>query len=139
MEQPTHSYFESLKNLVYKTLRCISSERLEYNPQRSLWEIHGTLGGFDIFMKEVFIRKGRMYSYYVIREGEVAVGFDNYPDRQALQQKYGKKFTSHIDELIPHRHGQNKTDCELTGEMTVEKFLKYLSDELLPMNLNGIK
>ncbi|MGE0083321.1 MAG: hypothetical protein AB7S75_02765 [Desulfococcaceae bacterium] len=131
MGQPIQSYFESLKNIVRKTLSYVSFERVEYNPQRALWEIHGTLGVCSIFMKEVFIRKGRMYSYYVIREGEVAFGFDNYPDRQALQQKYGKEFTYHIDELIPHRHGQNKVSCELTGEMTVEKFLKYLCDEYL--------
>ena len=47
-------------------------------------------------------------------------------NRKALQLKYGLGFTSHLDELIPHRHDKNKTILELTEDMTVEKFLKSL-------------
>jgi hypothetical protein len=54
------------------------------------------------------------------------VGFDNYPDRRALQQKYGQNYKAYLSELIPHKHGPGKTTLELTVEMTMEQFLNYL-------------
>jgi len=126
MDQPTRRYFETLTDLIGKALDNIRLNQIESDSRRTLWELHGSLRESDIFIKEVFIQQGRMYSYYVIRQGEVVVGFDNYPDRKALQLKYGLGFTSHLDELIPHRHDKNKTILELTEDMTVEKFLKSL-------------
>jgi len=72
-----------------------------------------------------------MYSYYVIQRGHVVVGYDNYPDREALQQKYGAAFTVHLDELIPHQHGPRKATFNLTQEMTVEDLLATIRQELL--------
>ena len=126
MEQPTHRYFTTLTELIRKATDNIRLNHIESDSRRTLWELHGSLGESDIFIKEVFMQKGRMYSYYLIRKGEVVVGFDNYPDRKALRLKYNLEFASHLDELIPHRHDKNKTILELTEEMTVERFLKHL-------------
>lgn len=131
MAEPTRSYFATLTTLVQNVLDEVSLKRLDYNANRALWEIHGSLGQFDIRIKEIFIQSGRMYSYYVISEDEVIVGFDNYPDRRALRQKYGQAFKACLAELIPHKHGPRKTTLELTEEMTVEVFLDYLHQEII--------
>ena len=131
MAQPTPEYFAALTELVEQTLDKISLKRLEYNPQRALWEVHGVMAQFTVRCKEIFIQAGRMYSYYVIEGDNVAMGFDNYPDRQALQQKYGQAFMAHLDELIPHKHGPGKTTLELTEDMMVERFLSVVCQELL--------
>ncbi|MDI6791283.1 MAG: hypothetical protein QME81_00210 [bacterium] len=128
MAQPTRSYFATLTNLVKDVLDKISPRRLDYNPNRALWEVHGSLEQFDIRIKEIFTQSGRIYSYYVISEGEVVVGFDNYPDRRMLRQKYGRVFNVHLEELIPHKHGPRKMTFELTEEMSVEMFLNYLQE-----------
>lgn len=67
-----------------------------------------------------------MYSFYAIHTGIVIVGFDNYPDRQALYAKYREDFACYLDELIPHKHTTSKETLELTETMTVEAFLDYL-------------
>lgn len=88
MAQPTRRYFTTLTELVQQTLCQVSFHRLHFNPDRVIWEVHGSWERFDIRLKEIFDRSGRMYSYYVIEEGQVVVGFDNYPDHRALRQKY---------------------------------------------------
>ncbi len=130
MAQPTRDHFAALTARVENTLENVSLKRIEYNPQRVLWEVRGSLGEFGIRIKEIFTKKGRLYSYYVIKSGEVVVGFDNYPDRQALRRKYGRAFVAHLDELIPHKHGPRKATFELGKEMTVEEFLKHLCQKV---------
>ena len=126
MAQPTRRYFASLTSLVQEALYKVSFNRLDFNPDRVIWEAHGSLECFDIRLKEIFTRSGRMYSYYIIKGDDVVVGFDNYPDRRALRQKYGRGFTAHLSQLIPHKHGARKTTLELTSEMSVELFLDYI-------------
>jgi hypothetical protein len=58
-----------------------------------------------------------MYAYYVVRKGQVVTGFDNYPDRRALQMNYGADFGKQLGTLLPHRHGEDKTMLTLTVEM----------------------
>lgn len=130
MAQPAYDYFASLIRLVEGRLDQVKLKRIEYNPQRVLWEIQGSLIEFDIRIKEICSATGRMYSYYVIKERRVFVGFDNYPDRAALTQKYGEAFSEHLDELIPHKHGFDKLTLELTDEMYVINFLNYIENEL---------
>ncbi len=131
MAQPTRRYFATLTALIQDTLDEISLNRLHYNPDRVIWEVHGSLGEFDIRLKEIFNPLGRRYSYYVILSGKVAVGFDNYPDRRALQRKYGQDFTAHLSELIPHKHSVGKTTLDLTEAMSVDAFLDYLHKEVV--------
>jgi hypothetical protein len=103
--------------------------RLDVTSERAIWEVQGSVGEYNIRFKEVFIQAGRMYSYYVIKEEEVVVGFDNYPDRRVLREKYGRDFQTHLSELVAHKHGSRKESLELTGEMTVEMFLNYLYEQ----------
>ena len=131
MAQPTRRYFTTLTALVRKALYKVSFHRLHFNPDRVIWEAHASLEGFDIRLKEIFNQSGRMYSYYVIEEDSVVVGFDNYPDRRALRQKYGRSFTTCLSELIPHKHGAHKATLELTSEMSVEEFLDYFREKVI--------
>jgi hypothetical protein len=130
MAQPPRQYFASLTILVQVTLDKTSFTRLHFNPDRAIWEVHGFWEGYDIRLKEIFTELGRMYSYYVINDGQVVVGFDNYPDRRVLRQKYGAEFTAHLSQLIPHKHGARKITVELTETMDVKKFLDYLDTEI---------
>lgn len=126
MAQPPRSYFTTITNFAEKVLDSVRFTRLEFNPDRTIWEIHGSINKLDIRLKEVFIRAGRMYSYYVLDQGKVVVGFDNYPDRRALEKKYGNNFTAHLSELIPHKRGPDKLSLELTDETTIERFSEHL-------------
>lgn len=130
MAQPPRQYFATLTTLVQATLDTIDFTRLHFNHDRAIWEIHGSWKEFDIRLKEIFTESGRMYSYYVISTGQVVVGFDNYPDRHVLRQKYGTDFTAHLSQLIPHKHGVHKTTIELTETMDIKKFLDYLCAEI---------
>jgi hypothetical protein len=131
MAQPSASYFSTLTDLVQPFLEKVNVQRLDLNPTRALWEVQGNKGHFDIRLKEIFSSTGRMYSYYVLVQGQVLVGFDNYPDKRALQQKYGQDYQQHSSELVPHRHGHLKVSLELTKEMTVEDFLAYVKETLI--------
>ena len=131
MAQPTRRYFTTLTALAKRRLDSVHSDELDINPSRTVWEVHGFAGQFYIRLKEIFDQSGRKYSYYILDEDVVFVGFDNYPDRRALQQKYGREFTSHLSKLIPHKHGQRKETLELTAEMDVEMFLDYLQNDVL--------
>ena len=131
MAQPTRRYFATLTALVQANPCEISFQQLHFNPDRVIWEVHGSLERFDVRLKEIFDQSGRMYSYYVIEEGSVVVGFDNYPDRRALRQKYGRGFAAHLSELIPHKHGAHKATLELTPDMNVEEFLDYLREKVV--------
>lgn len=130
MAQSTRDHYAALTAQVAATLDTISFKRFEYNQQRTLWEVHGTWGKYNVRFKEVRSAKGRMYSFYVIDTSNVVIGFDNYPDRQALYAKYQEAFASHLDELIPHKHTANKKTLELTKAITVDTFLDYLRKEI---------
>ncbi len=131
MAQPTRRYFETLTSLVQEALYEIRFNRLHFNPDWVIWEAHGSLECFDVRLKEIFTRSGRMYSYYVIKGNEVVVGFDNYPDRRALRQKYGRGFRAYLSQMIPHRHGAHKSTLELTSEMSAELFLNYIRQKIV--------
>lgn len=129
MAPPARHYFETLTALVKDFLAEINLTKFDQNSDRAIWEVHGFIGGYEIRLKEIFNQSGRIYSYYVIKAGQVVVGFDNYPDRRALREKYGLSFKEHLDELIAHKHGPRKEGIELTDEMTLKLFLSYLKDE----------
>lgn len=131
MAEPSRRYFETLTELIQTVLDEITLKRTDFNPKRSIYEIHGALGKFQIRIKEIFSQSGRMYSYYVILENSVCVGFDNYPDARMLQLKYGKEFRNYLSELIPHKHGQNKERSELSDEIFIEVFLDYVKKEFI--------
>ncbi|NJN98736.1 MAG: hypothetical protein HC875_33925 [Anaerolineales bacterium] len=127
MDPTTRDYFAALISLTQSALTNTTVIQLDFTLDRAILEIHGQLGQLDIRLKEIVKPAERLYSYYVVARGKVVVGFDNYPDRRALQQKYGQDFKNHLSELIPHQHGSEKTTLELSEKMSVEKFLDYLS------------
>ncbi len=130
MAIPTQDYFAELSSQIQNVVESISLKRLEMNPERALWEIHAFLKSHHIRFKEIHTPAERLYSYYVIRNNEVIIGFDNYPDRHVLRQKYGDDFHKHLFEAVPHKHGFRKTAFELTEEMSVSGFLTYLTETL---------
>lgn len=69
MAQPPRSYFTAITNFAEKALDSVRFTRLEFNPDCTIWEIHGSISKFDIRLKEVFIQAGRMYSYYALDQG----------------------------------------------------------------------
>lgn len=127
MAQPSRSYFEKLTSLAKSKLDALTFTRLDLRLDRAIWEVHGTYRQFDVRLKEIFNQAGKMYSYYVLQSGEIVFGYDNYPDRKALQTKYGDEFLAHLNELIPHRHGAQKSTLELTNEIIMEEFLALLT------------
>jgi len=74
-----------------------------------------------------------MYAYYVLDQGIVVVGFDNYPDKRVLRMKFGRKFSRHMHTRIPHKHGYVKQSLELTEEMTAEHFWGLLTKRALTL------
>ena len=76
MAQPTRRYFTALTGLAQNALDEISLQRLLLGLDRVIWEVHGSVGQFDIRLKEIFNQSGRMYSYYIINAGQVVVGFE---------------------------------------------------------------
>ena len=129
MAAAARDYFVRLTELAQSFLDQVSLNRLDLNPERAIWEVHGSIGEYQLRLKEIFNQSGRLYSYYVIKVGVVVVGFDNYPDRRALREKYGQNFSMHLSELIPHKHGPRKELLELTEEITLETFLDYLNQK----------
>ncbi len=126
MAPPDRSYFLDLAQAARQVLDEVTFERLDVGEERAVWELHGIYREAEVHLKEVFNRSGRMYAYYGISEGRVLVGFDNYPDRRALQMNYGADFRMYLGTLLPHRHGADKGDLILTGEMDVHAFLLAL-------------
>ncbi|NJL59979.1 MAG: hypothetical protein HC887_10415 [Desulfobacteraceae bacterium] len=100
MAEPTRNYFAAITDIAEKHLNRIKFKRLDVNSERSVWELHGVLSEqSDVRLKEIFTERGRKYSYYVIYENKVVIGFDNYPDIRLLQEKYGSDVANHIAEF----------------------------------------
>ena len=98
----------------------------DIEPDRAILTIDGQLGQFRVLIKEVISRERRRYAYYVLQADRVLLGFDNHADNAALRLKYGEDFTTHIHELIPHRHGPDKTETFLTEPWEAIRFLQEL-------------
>lgn len=126
MAPPPRGYFLALAQAARQVLDEVTFERLDVGEQRAIWELRGVFGGADVHIKEVFNQSGRMYAYYVVRVGQLVAGFDNYPDRRALQMNYGADFRNYLGTLLPHRHSANKDALSLTVEMDVQAFLLAL-------------
>lgn len=97
---------------------------------RAILSIDGKLGSYRVIIKEVVNPQRRRYAYYVLQEERVVLGFDNHPDRTALRLKYGDYYTDHIHDLVPHRHGPDKTITSLTEPWDAIRFLQDLKNLL---------
>ncbi len=72
----------------------------------------------------------RKYSYYAFYKTRVVAGFDNASDPKALQLKYGKNYSDHRLEAIPHHHTPTKQNIHLTEEMDCPAFLQWLEKNI---------
>jgi hypothetical protein len=101
---------------------------VDVDVDRAILTIQGEFGHYRVFMKETVSPARRRYAFYVLSGDRVLLGLDNHADRQALRLKYGEDFTAHTHELIPHRHGPDKSTLGLTEEWTAQQFLSRLED-----------
>jgi hypothetical protein len=122
-------YFADVIQLVRATFTNVEVE-IDTTPVRALLRIQARYGLYRIFITEVSDDSGRKYRYYVLRENEVVVGFDNSPDPRALRLKYGQIGEEHIGEAIPHVHRENKTQLLLTEGITCADFVHWLNQQL---------
>jgi len=99
---------------------------------RAILAIEGRFGEYRVVLKEVINPQRRRYAYYVLQGERLILGFDNHADRTALRLKYGDAFTSHIFDLVPHRHGPDKTPTILTEPWDAVRFLEDLDVLLAP-------
>ncbi len=103
---------------------------IDTTPERSILRLQANYGQYRIFITELIDSQHRKYRYYVIRGAWIEVGFDNSSDPRALRLKYGRIGAEHAGESIPHRHDQNKTRLELTGETDVAQFMTWIHTHL---------
>ena len=68
----------------------------------------------------------RKYSYYLLADDIVIVGFDNSADPRAIRLKYGTIGQEHVGNLVPHAHYENKSRLVLTEEMTFQDFVTWV-------------
>lgn len=108
----------------------------ESDPTRAILTVQGYYGEHRILIRETVAPSARRYAYYILLGDRVLLGLDNHADRQALRLKFGKDFSVHLHELIPHRHGSDKSTTELTGEWTAEQFLDELDSLVESINNN---
>ena len=84
---------------------------------------------FQIKVTEIVDSSGRNYSFYVLADNRVVVGFDNSEDRRAQALKYGKRnWKAHHKERVPHQHTYLRASLLLTAEMSIADFVKWLQD-----------
>jgi hypothetical protein len=119
-------HFAAVIDLARQKLDQVEIVQEDISPARAILELQGRLGNYDIRTKEIFSAEGKLYSYYVLREGQVVLGFDNYPDRRVLREKFGRQFAAHLHERVPHRHDQGKSSVEVTEECDVRTFLETI-------------
>lgn len=125
METKIRRHFDEIVTAAKLLLDNIEIEE-DLSIKRALLKINGKLGGFEVKITEIFDEEKRKYAYYLINNGIVEYGCDNAPDKKALRMKYGKDYAKHINEPIPHFHGRNKENTELTIEMDAKEFFEKI-------------
>lgn len=105
--------------------------------ERAILAIEGRFGAYRVVLKEVVNPHRRRYAYYVLHDERVIIGFDNHTDRTALRLKYGEDYSAHIFDLVPHRHGPDKTTTILTEPWDAVSFLQELDQFVSPSQTPG--
>lgn len=131
MDRNPREHFETVIELAHAKLTDVRVLQNDVSSNRAILQIRGKYRSFDVWLKEILLRSGNIYSYYVVKEDTVIVGFDNYPDARILQAKFGKRFRSHLEDLVPHRHGRDKQSITLTNPLNAKEFLNLLEELVL--------
>ena len=103
---------------------------IDTTPARAILRIQAQYGPHRVFITELIDASTRKYRYYVLHGNDVEVGFDNSPDPRALRLKYGRIGAAHAGEPIPHLHRANKTQIQLTEEISFTDFVDWLQQHL---------
>ena len=123
---------DELIELAFQTLSDVRVLRHEVSIERWRVDLTGSFGDYTIHISEISAMDWHKYAYYVLKEISIVVGFDNSPDVYAIEMKYPEEPQAQRHEKIPHRHGANKSELELTDEMTFERFIEWLKTNLNP-------
>lgn len=129
MDTKTDDYFTLIIQQVQAVCTKVTST-IDTTPERAILRLQAIYGHYQVFITEVLDQEGRTYRYYVLSGMWVEAGFDNSADARALRLKYGRIGRDHAGETIPHLHRADKTQLELTEEMTVNRFLQWLQEHL---------
>jgi hypothetical protein len=121
-----------LIKLAFQTLSDVRVLRNEVSIERWRVDLTGSFGDYTIHISEISAVDWRKYAYYVLKNNNIFVDFDNSPDVYAIEMKYPEEPQTHQYEKIPHRHNANKSELVLTDEMTFEEFIEWLKTNLNP-------
>lgn len=127
MEREVRESFSELIEAARGELEDVKILKHEVSAKRSILKIDAAFRGCKVSIKRAINRRRELYSYYLIKDRTVLVGYDNSPDKKALVLKYGEKdYTRHIHEAVPHVHTEDKKSIALTEEYNLEKFLQEI-------------
>ena len=126
MEREAERHLDQILATLEQHFTDIQVKEYDVSASRALLQVVCAFGDMQIAVTEVIAPTVRKYSYYLRRGSAVLLGLDNAKDHSALRLKYGKNFTHHVQERVPHLHGKNKQTVELTGEKTVEDFVRMV-------------
>ena len=126
MDEAIRSYFEDLRGYINRHFNNVQVVRYSSSNERTLLDVYCSFRSYRIRIFELIDEIGRSYAYYVFQNDEVIAGFDNAPDGVALRQRYGREFSRHRQERIPHFHGRGKHILSLADEINCEEFLNWL-------------
>ncbi len=105
--------------------------RREERKDLAILEINANYGPNKVYLREIWrADSSRKYAYYIVLESKVIIAFDNAADPRALKLRYGKTYTHHRLEAIPHRHNKNKQEIALTPEMDCDMFIGWIKENL---------
>ena len=125
MESKIRRHFDEIITIAKSLLNNIKIEE-DLSVKRALLKISGKFETFEVNVTEIIDEKKRKYAYYLINKGVVEYGCDNAPDIKALKIRYGKDYSKHLNEPIPHSHGKGKNITELTGEIDAKEFFEKI-------------
>jgi hypothetical protein len=125
LDREVERHFEQILILARRHFAPVEIVRQEVSEQRAILKFRARRGERQVAVTEVFDQSRRWYSYYLYTSRQTLVGLDNSPDRAALRLKYGKDFSQHLYESIPHWH-TDKQSLELTDEKTFDDFVKMV-------------
>jgi len=106
MDEAVRSYFEDLRKYINQHFNNVQIVRYSSTNERTLIDVYCSFRSYRIRIFELIDQVGRSYAYYVFHNDEIIAGFDNASDGVALRQKYGREFSRHSQERIPHFHGR---------------------------------
>ncbi len=126
MDIEARSHFERLLKLARETFDDVRILLWDIASDRSILKLRARYGRKEVAVSEILTETTRRYSYYLLEQGTVLIGLDNYPDREALRLKYGAAFAQHLTDRIPHAHDRRKREVKLTREKTFEDFVQMV-------------